>query len=232
MALWFSSSAFAALGIVCTLDAEYDAVRRLLQAPLVSVHAGRQFTTGNIDGEEVVVVQSPMGKVNNTITAMLLIEKMNVTRILSIGTAGSLSPKLTRGSVLYASTSVFHDEGRYLDSGFVPYQRQFPNINLTRLENENELIFKGLLTSGDQFIAEGSKAEQIRRATGGHAVDTNSGAIFAVCETFDIRCSFLRYITDASNSKSVFAYQAAIRGTLKHVTFVERFIKDDPYAEN
>jgi adenosylhomocysteine nucleosidase len=219
----------ATIGVICSVKLECDFVRRMLQLPLEYSYAGRIFFLGKITEEDVVVVESPMGKVQNTITATLLAERYKVSRILSIGSAGSITSTLPIGSVLYANKTVFHDQGRYLITGFESYEQKYPKVDLERIISKRSDVFRGLLASGDQFIANPSKAREIRRLTGAHAVDTNSAAIKIVCDSYGIKCSFLRYITDGSNKESTVLYQKSIRQNLKHLFLVERLIKEDPY---
>ena len=221
------TTSLANIGVICTLDTEYDLVRRLLDEPLTTNHAGREFTKGVINKQSVVVVVSPMGKVNNAITATLLVERYNVKRILSVGTAGSLTSKLPIGSVMYATTSVFHDQGRALATGVEPYRRRYPEVELRKKRLREREYHVGLIASGDQFIANADLAQQIRKITGAHAVDTNSAAIGSVCKTYGINCLFVRQITDGANTDSAFEYQLAIGRKLEHLSLVEYFIKGE-----
>jgi len=71
--------------------------------------AGREFWLGHLDGQDVVVVLSRIGKVAAAMTATLLVHEFGAERAIFTGTAGGLHPSARVGDVVVASALLQHD---------------------------------------------------------------------------------------------------------------------------
>ena len=67
------------------------------------------FYRGKLNGKEVVLVKSGVGKVFAAMVAQRLIDEFNVSRILFTGVGGSLNPELKIGDVVVSTDSAHHD---------------------------------------------------------------------------------------------------------------------------
>ena len=70
---------------------------------------GREFWIGHLDGQDVVVVLSRIGKVAAAMTATLLVREFGATRAIFTGTAGGLHPSAGIGDVVVANALLQHD---------------------------------------------------------------------------------------------------------------------------
>lgn len=70
---------------------------------------GREFRIGHLEGHEVVVVLSGVGKVAAATTATLLASEFGVDRAVFTGTAGGLHERARVGDVVVASAVLQHD---------------------------------------------------------------------------------------------------------------------------
>ena len=71
--------------------------------------AGREFWLGHLDGQDVVVVLSRIGKVAAAMTATLLVHEFGAERAIFTGTAGGLHGSARVGDVVVASALLQHD---------------------------------------------------------------------------------------------------------------------------
>lgn len=71
--------------------------------------AGREFLVGHLDGHDVVLVLSGIGKVAAATTATLLATEFGVQRLLLTGVAGGLGAGVRVGDVVVAQTLLQHD---------------------------------------------------------------------------------------------------------------------------
>ena len=71
--------------------------------------AGREFWLGHLDGQDVVVVLSRIGKVAAAMTATLLVHEFGAERAIFTGTAGGLHASARVGDVVVASALLQHD---------------------------------------------------------------------------------------------------------------------------
>ena len=85
-----------------------------------------------LDGHDVVLAGSGMGKVNAAIVTTLLADRFGCRTIVFSGVAGGLDPALSIGDVVVAERSVQHDAGGLEDGRIRTYQPgHAPIINPT-----------------------------------------------------------------------------------------------------
>ena len=128
--------------------------------------------------------------------------------IINVGIAGSLErEKAPLLSALIASDFVQHD---FDTSPFGDEVGQLPGINLVRLPSSkayNALseaaasalglpVSYGIIASGDQFIADESKAKEIRERFGAVSIDMESAAFAQLAYVNGIPFSTVRVISD------------------------------------
>ncbi len=95
--------------ILSALPEEQAGLSSALQAPERVVHAGRTFHCGMLEGQEVVLALSGIGKVAAATTATALIERFGAGRIVFTGVAGGLGDGVQVGDVVVAHDYLQHD---------------------------------------------------------------------------------------------------------------------------
>ncbi len=70
---------------------------------------GREFWIGHLDGQDVVLVLSRIGKVAAAMTATLLVREFGASRAIFTGTAGGLHSSARIGDVVVADALLQHD---------------------------------------------------------------------------------------------------------------------------
>ena len=207
-----------------------------LKTKEITEKAGREFYSGRVDDIDVVLVRSPMGKVNNAITAQALLSHYHITSVISTAPAGAVNKDVNIGDIVVATEVYQHDFGTIKPYGFVwgrvpdgtdwdePGYNQpdegFRQLVLSRSKykkNAKNRIIQGTIVTGDQFISYQDKKEWLRRKFKAVGVDMSAAAIAQVCYANGVPFSILRIITDKSTidarptfEKSVSAYQSDI----------------------
>lgn len=111
-----------AIGLICAIPEERAHLRdALAHAERVKV-AHARFSRGDLDGHEVVLVGSGIGKVNTALVATLLADRFGCRMILFSGVAGGLDPDLHIGDVVVADRTVQHDAGVIEGERIATYQ--------------------------------------------------------------------------------------------------------------
>jgi len=231
--LLLTEFAYADIGIICSLKGEQEEVLRALQREEKIYKAGREFHKGILDGVKVVLVRSPMGKVNNAITAELLVSQFGIDVIVSIGFAGAVDDELKIGDVVIAADAVQHDFGTIKPYGFIwgkpPDIGKAGKINLKRWL-ETKKYHYGTICSGDQFISSEEKRDWMKKKFDAKAVDMGAAAIFEVCKQNGIPCLFIRVISDRADLEGRMHFNVWARnGNFKSIFTLREFLT--MYAE-
>ena len=79
------------IGIIGAMEVEVKKLREAMQIEKTENVAGMVFYSGRINGTEVVLVRSGVGKVNAAICTQILCDLFPVSCILNSGIAGSLN---------------------------------------------------------------------------------------------------------------------------------------------
>ena len=97
------------LGIIGAMEEEVDKLKANMDQVNVKKKASMEFYQGTIQGKEVVVVRSGIGKVNAGICTQILAALLDVTHIINTGVAGSLNAALDIGDILVSRDAMHHD---------------------------------------------------------------------------------------------------------------------------
>ena len=219
---FLSAVSYAHVGIITALDDTFEQIKKKIKITEHSVMSGRTFYQGKLNGRSITLVRSPMGKVNNAITAQLLISSFEVKGILSLSPAGALVDSVQIGDILVATKVFQHDFGTWKPYGFiwgqVPVENKditfeystFPVHDFTNIVAQTtgkNRITGGAIVSGDQFIAATDKRNWLNTKFKADAVDMGAAAIVQVCYSSNTPVIIIRVITDfaGENARVSFA---------------------------
>jgi adenosylhomocysteine nucleosidase len=214
------------IGLICAIPQELAQLRDALTPTGRDDVAHTHFDTGTIDGHDVVLAGSGMGKVNASIVTTLLADRFNCSTIVFTGVAGGLDPSLAIGDVVVADRIVQHDAGVLEDGRVRVYQPgHAPVINPTdrlgypadsallarvkrRLEGlpvPGRLVY-GTVLSGDQYLNCGTTRERLLDELGGQAIEMEGGAVAQVCEAFGVPWLVIRALSDLAGGNALFDF--------------------------
>ena len=225
------------LAILSALADEQRGLIEQLDAPLRVVHAGREFWSGDLQGQAVVLALSRIGKVSAAVTAAALVERFGARSIVFTGVAGGLGPGVNVGDVVVASHFIQHDLDvsplyprfevpLYARSCFVADPALQAHLlqacrQAVHTMGEPGAVHVGLLASGDQFIGSVQAAKTVRGrlAQAGHhalAVEMESAAVAQVCHDYGVPFAAVRTVSDRADDSApvdfaVFARDVASR---------------------
>jgi adenosylhomocysteine nucleosidase len=110
------------LGVICAMPDEIEHLRPGLASPRIEERGGLQFMSGALEGHDVVLVESGIGKVNSAAVATLLADRFGCRALLVSGAAGGIDPALGIGDVVIGERLIQHDYGAAADGGFRPFR--------------------------------------------------------------------------------------------------------------
>jgi len=193
---------------------------------------GIRFVSGKLHERNVVVVWTGVGKVNAAMTTTLLIEHFKPKHIIFTGIAGAVNPQLRPGDIVIAEKTAHHDMGTVWPEGlfvkgvknrlddmenpvFFPAdeklvecaQQAAERIDMRRVETvagqRNPKIIKGVIVTGDSFIASTEKCAELRKKLQADAVEMEGAAVAQICYQRRIGHLVIRSISDSADEGAV-----------------------------
>lgn len=212
------------IAIVSAMHEELRALLPLLQGVRIDERAGRRYHIGRLDGRDVVLVLSGIGKVAAATTAAVLLDGMDVSALLLTGVAGGLANDVRVGDIVLATTLLQHDldvsplfpryevphTGRShfaadaalhqaLEAGCAE-ALQAPPAALMALRSGEPRLHRGLVVSGDRFVNTAAESRALRDALPqALAVEMEGAAVAQVCADFARPFAVVRSISDRAD---------------------------------
>lgn len=223
------------IGIIGAMEEEVKILKEQMDITKVVVKASMEFCQGNYEGKEVVIVRSGIGKVNAAVCAQILVDEFHVEGIINTGIAGSLRNEINIGDIVLSKDALHHDmdavEFGY-DVGVIPRMEQsiFEGdkglINLAeeicKEVNPEINVFVGRVVSGDQFISNRDKKEEIIKNFQGYCTEMEGAAIAQTAYLNKIPFLIIRAISDKADNSAQVDYSQfeseAIEHTVKLVS--------------
>ncbi|MDI6936664.1 5'-methylthioadenosine/S-adenosylhomocysteine nucleosidase [Serratia sp. Se-PFBMAAmG] len=194
-------------------EQEVTLLRDKIENPQTLTLAGCEIYTGTLNGVEVALLKSGIGKTAAALGTTLLLELCKPDLVINTGSAGGLAASLKVGDI------VVSDEVRYHDAdvtafGYEPGQMAgcpAAFVADEKLIAAAEQVIKqldlnavrGLVVSGDAFINGAEPLARIRTTfPQAIAVEMEATAIGHVCHQFKVPFVVVRAISDVADKES------------------------------
>ena len=177
------------IGIIGAMEEEIALLKEKMEIEVIVKKASMEFYQGTLNGREIVVVRSGIGKVNAGLCAQILIDVFHVNRLINTGIAGSLKADIDIGDIVISSDALQHDmdarnfgyargEIPRMDTVSFPADSDLISIAKTACEEANPdiKVFVGRIVTGDQFIAERTVKNEIASWTEGYCTEMEGAA--------------------------------------------------------
>ncbi|MCK5824739.1 MAG: 5'-methylthioadenosine/adenosylhomocysteine nucleosidase [Ichthyobacteriaceae bacterium] len=180
------------IGIMSAMVEEMNILLKSIKNEKIETIGQREYHTGKLFDNDVVLVFSRWGKVAASSTTTTLINNFRVDKIIFTGVAGAINNKLNIGDIVIAKNLYQHDfdaspllnkhvlphinkkeipTNKALNTQLIKSAKQFIATQLNNTITNNELdvfnistpeIVYGNIASGDQFIKTSNQRELIR----------------------------------------------------------------------
>lgn len=207
------------IGIIGAMEPEVSVLRDQISNLTTEQYAGIEFYSGQINGNDVVVSLSGIGKVAAAVSTTLLIEKYAPDCIINTGSAGGFDPQLNVGDIVIGSEVRHHDADLTVfgyEIGQLPKMPAafLPHPELARVAKAamanlttDAKITEGLITTGDTFMAD---PEHVAKARANFptmkAVEMEAAAIAQTCHLFDVPFVVIRSLSDIAGKESELSF--------------------------
>jgi len=191
-----------------------------------------RFVSGKLRGKKVVIAYTGIGKVNAAMTTTLLIEHFKPDKVIFTGIAGGVNRQLQPGDIVIAEKTAHHDMGTFWPEGLFHKgvknrlsgwenpvffdgdeqliklaERAIQHVDLRSIRiisgQRSPRIVKGVVVTGDSFIASAEKCAELRKKLNADAVEMEGAAVAQLCFQRGIRCLVIRSISDNADEGAV-----------------------------
>ena len=193
------------IAIIIAMEKEFRQVRKLLTDGREEQYEGTTFVLGSIGGNEIVMQQCGIGKVNAAIGATRMIHHYRPDVVISSGVAGGADVNMNIMDVVVSTECVYHDAycGKNCAFGQIlgqPERFSTPAdlvARATKLSNKEGAVHAGLIVTGDWFVDDKAKMQGIvDNFPEAKAVDMESCAIAQTCHAYGVPFVSFRIVSD------------------------------------
>ncbi|KOP83532.1 5'-methylthioadenosine nucleosidase [Bacillus sp. FJAT-21945] len=216
------------IAIIGAMEEEVTLLREKIEDKTQEVVAGCEYTSGKMDGVDVVLLRSGIGKVNAALSTAILLERYKPDYVINTGSAGGFNPQLNVGDVVISTEVRHHDVDVTVfgyEYGQVP---QLPpafeaNSRLIQVAEEcaKEIkdiqVVRGLIATGDSFMNDPARVEFIRdKFTDLQAVEMEAAAIAQVSYQFGTPFVVIRSLSDIAGKESDVSFDQFLEKAALH----------------
>jgi adenosylhomocysteine nucleosidase len=225
---------------------------------------GMRFVTGKLHGKPVVVAWTGIGKVNAAMTTTLLVEHFKPSEVIFSGISGGVNPKLYPGDIVIAVETAHHDMGVIQEDGFynrgvinpldgernpvylpadqrllklaelAAGQVELEKIKTSIGERSPEII-KGVVVTGDVFVASPAKCAELRETLNADAVEMEGAAVAQICYQRRIPHLVVRSISDKADETaredSMMFQEMAAKNSAALIAKIAELLAAEPSVE-
>ncbi len=207
-------------GIIGAMEAEVAILKSKLAKSKTITQSGFTFYQGELNGSEVIIVQSGIGKVAAALATAFLIDKFQPDYVVNTGSAGGFEQTLKVGDIVVSSQVRYHD----VDVTAFGYEKgQLPNQPAAYVANpmlvdaakSSALLLTdikslvGLITTGDTFMTnEGDINKAKINFPDMVAVEMEGAAIAHTCHHLDVPFVIIRSLSDIAGKESPTSFDA------------------------
>lgn len=223
------------VGIIGAMEEEVNILKNRMELKEVIKKASMEFYKGTLNGKEVVIVRSGIGKVNAAVCTQILVDEYNISTVINTGVAGSLKNEINIGDMVLSSDALQHDMDA---TGFGYEYGVIPRMDKSVFEASEELVkvakevcetvnsdiatFVGRVVSGDQFISDYDKKEWLVDKFKGYCTEMEGASIAQVAYLNQVPFLIIRAISDKADQSAEMDYgefeEKAIEHTVKLVS--------------
>lgn len=226
------------IAIIGAMEEEVTLLRDKIEDKRTETIAGCEFTLGKMNGVDVILLRSGIGKVNAAMSTSILLERFKPNYVVNTGSAGGYNPVLNVGDVVISSEVRHHDVDVTVfgyEYGQVPKQPPafVADSKLVEIAEEaaKEIgdlqVVKGLIATGDAFMNDPAKVEFIRdKFTDLQAVEMEAAAIAQVSYSFGVPFVVIRSLSDIAGKESGISFEQFIdKAALHSATLVMKIVE-------
>jgi adenosylhomocysteine nucleosidase len=216
------------IAIIGAMEEEVTILRDKIEDREETVIANCEFSTGRLNGADVILLKSGIGKVNAAMSTAILLERFRPDYVINTGSAGGFLSTLNVGDVVISNEVVHHDvdvTAFGYEYGQVPGMpaRYKADETLVKIAEQNAKQIKdiqvvtGLIATGDSFMNDPARVEFVHgKFPDLCAVEMEAAAIAQVCTQFAVPFVIIRALSDIAGKESDVSFEQFLDTAAKH----------------
>jgi adenosylhomocysteine nucleosidase len=216
------------IAIIGAMEEEVEILREQLENRESIEIAGCEFSTGILNGQEIVLLKSGIGKVNAALSTSILLQQFKPAYVINTGSAGGYLESLNVGDVVISSEVRHHDvdvTAFGYEYGQVPGLPAAFEADVKLVEIAEQAakqisdiqVVTGLIATGDSFMNDPVRVEYVRKQFKDlYAVEMEAAAIAQVCHAFRIPFVVIRALSDIAGKESNVSFDQFLKTAARH----------------
>ncbi len=202
------------IALIGAMPSELHDVRTALPDATCHHHAGFDYYESTRDNVRIIFATSGIAKVNAALCTQVMIDTFSPDAILNIGVAGGGANDIHLCDIVISTAVTPHDLDPHFLKDYPPYCAVFPaDTTLITLAEETCAKFdytahKGLIASGEAFIADDAVKEDIMQRLSPAAMDMESAAVGHCAYLNGTPFVSIRCISDNADDNGEMSFEA------------------------
>ncbi len=204
------------IGIISAMQNEVDLLLSQADIERIDTVGKVDYHIGTLCGHQVVIAKAGVGKVLSSSGMAAMLNRYPVTEVIFTGVAGGVGDETHVLDEVIATRLIQHDYGQITADGFewfagtsgeADYRDCDPDLvslayDAAVSELGEEHVFKGIIASGDQFVASAAYVEKLQEDFGAIACEMEGAAVAAVCCNYEIPFVVIRCMSDKADGEA------------------------------
>ena len=191
------------VGIIGAMDEEIERLKAKMEIAETKEKAGMTFFVGKMNGKNVVLVRSGIGKVNAAMCTQILIDVYQVDYVINTGIAGAISKELRIGDIVISEDLTYHDFD-YEHRMYFKADQHLIELAKEACDNhlDQQTYFVGRIATGDIFVSASEQKQKIIETCKAFCVEMEGAAIAHVAGFNYIPFVAVRSISDQADEEA------------------------------
>ena len=196
------------IAIIAAMDVEVEAIKEVMETSEKVCASGITMYKGSIEGKKVILMKSGVGKGMAAMSLAILFENYVIDKVVNVGTAGGLKADQEVLDAVISTSVVQHDFDTTIIDGPEGLGLRFDadealvNTCDEVLHEMQVRCMRGVIASGDQFIAEDDKLKRLETFfPEAICAEMEAGAIGQVCAHYHVPFVILRSLSDVAHKE-------------------------------
>jgi len=213
------------IGIISAMDNEIAVLLEKAEIERVDTIADVDYHIGTLNGANVIITRAGIGKIRSSSCATAMFVKYNVSEVIFTGIAGGVADGAEVLDEVIATSVVEHDYGIINNDGFIwrsgdpgfgnrEGEYYYCDARLVEIAYNasvkvvgEERTHKGVIATGDQFIASEEYVRRLQDEYDAYACEMEGASVAVVCINYGKPFVVIRSLSDKADGNAHDSYE-------------------------